>query len=211
MKTIIDISLPLTVEMPVWPGSPNFEITQVASLQKDGCNETKLMLGSHTGTHIDAPYHFIEGGVTVDCLSLDALVGRAYVLECTGVKEITSDVLQSLNVPTDVERLLLKTDNSELRTSADHNFYEDFAALTADGAQWVVSRGIKLVGIDYLSIQRFYDSNATHEILLEAGVVILEGLNLAEVSQGFFDLTCLPLNIVGAEGAPARAILRSCF
>ncbi len=208
MKKIIDISLPLTADLPVWPGSPGFELVQVASLGQDECNETKLLLGSHTGTHIDAPRHFIDGGATIDGLSLDALVGKAYVAECLGVKEISSVVLEGLAMPQDVERLLIKTDNSNLWADENNKFYKDFAALTLDGAEWLMRRGVKLVGIDYLSIQRFHDSNATHEILLGAGVVVLEGLNLADADPGTYDLTCLPLNVVGAEGSPARAILR---
>jgi len=208
VKKIIDISLSVTSELPVWPGSPAFELVRVASLAQDGFNETKLHLGSHTGTHIDAPQHFFDDGTTVDDLSLDVMVGEAYVAECPGVKELSSSVLSALTLPPGVERLLLKTDNSNLWADAGHKFCEEFVALTLDGAEWLVKRGVKLVGIDYLSIQRFQDSNATHEILLGAGVVVLEGLTLADADEGFYDLICLPLKVVGAEGAPARAVLK---
>ncbi|MBE0577393.1 MAG: cyclase family protein [Desulfuromonadales bacterium] len=207
MKKIIDISLPLIEELPVWPGSPKFELVQVSRLGFDGCNETRLSLGSHTGTHIDAPRHFVENGATVDQLSLEVLVGEAYVVECTATREISAEILERLTLPSKVERLLFKTGNSDLWSLGQKAFFEDFAALTLDGAEWLVQKGVTLVGIDYLSIQRFHDSNATHEVLLGAGVVVLEGLNLAGVTQGLYDLTCLPLYVVGAEGAPARAIL----
>lgn len=211
MKKIIDISLTLTADMPVWPGSPSFELIQTTSLGEDECNETCLKFGSHTGTHIDAPRHFVADGKTVDQIPLEILVGRAYVADCAGVKRISAEFLEKLELPSDVERLLLKTDNSQLWSVDQKKFYEDFSALTLDGAEWLVKRGVKLVGIDYLSIQRFYDSNETHIMLLDAGVIVLEGLNLTSVDQGFYDLTCLPLSVAGAEGAPARAILRSCF
>lgn len=208
MKKIIDISLPITADLPVWPGSPGFELVTVTRLEDGNCNETRLNIGSHVGTHVDAPRHFVEGGDTIDRLSLEVLVGPSYVADCKGLAEITAEVLENLELPAGTERLLLKTDNSDLWLSGQMVFYEDFSALTIDGAEWLVNHGIKLVGIDYLSVQRFHDSNVTHEVLLAAGVVLLEGLKLGEVSAGFYDLTCLPLHVVGAEGAPARAILR---
>lgn len=208
MTKIIDISLPLTADLPVWPGSPDFELVQVACLSKDNCNETRLNLGSHAGTHIDAPRHFIDDGATVDQLPLETLIGAAYVVECADVKEISGEILENLELPVDVERLLLKTGNSKFWAEGQNRFRADFAALTLDGAEWLVRRGVKLIGIDYLSIQLFHDTNATHRELLKAGVIVLEGLTLVNVHQGFYDLTCLPLHVVGAEGVPARAVLR---
>jgi len=208
-RKIIDISLPLTSDLPVWPGDPEFELVQVKQLPDDGCNETRLQLGSHTGTHIDAPRHFIYDGATLEKVPLSILIGDACVVESLGVKEISADVLNGLGIPANVVRLLLKTENSELWRSKRERFYEDFAALTLDGAEWLVERGVKLVGIDYLSVQRFRDPKTTHEVLLNAGLVLLEGLDLTSVLVGKYELICLPLRVIGAEGAPARAILRS--
>ncbi len=208
MTKIIDISLSLTADLPVWPGSRAFEVVQVACLGKDCCNETMLILNSHTGTHIDAPRHFIAGGGTVDQLPLEVLVGPAYVVECPDITEISAEVLERLALPAGTERLLLKTSNSYLWSSGEQVFQNDFAALTLDGARWLVEQRVKLVGIDYLSIQRFNDSNVTHKVLLAAGIVVLEGLSLADVKPGYYELTCLPLKVIGVEGAPARAILR---
>ncbi len=209
VKKIIDITLPLTSSLPVWPGSPGFRLEHVCRLEEGGCNETQLSLSSHCGTHIDAPRHFVADGDTIDSLSLATLVGEAYVAEFVGTKEISAEILARSDLPEKVERLLLKTDNSLLWRSPEHEFFEDFAALTPDAAEWLVQKGVRLVAIDYLSIQRFYGANVTHEILLGAGVVILEGVNLNDVAQGVYELICLPLNVIGAEGAPVRAILRS--
>jgi len=206
MKNIIDISLPLSVSLPTWPKSPGFELLPVAMFEEDGYNETMIRMGSHFGTHIDAPRHFLPNGLTVDQINLEDLIGQVYVAEVLNVKSISADTLELLSLPVGINRLLFKTLNSSLWSSTNE-FCKDFVALTLDGVQWLVDFGIKLVGIDYLSIQRFHDSNRTHEKLLGAGIIVLEGLNLAKVQQGYYELTCLPLPVVGAEGAPARVIL----
>lgn len=203
---IIDISLPLSVDLPVWPNSQGFQIRQIACCESDGYNESVLTMGTHVGTHIDAPKHFFDEGVSVDQLKIETLIGEAFVVSIDG--PLSADVLGTIDLPDKVERLLLKTSNSELWRTKQQTFFENYDAITSDGAEWLVGRGIKLVGIDYLSIQQFGDSNLTHKILLAAGVVILEGLNLSAVNDGTYELICLPLSIRGAEGAPARAILR---
>lgn len=208
LTRIVDISLPLTSTLPCWPGTPGLEVRTVAQLEERGYNETHVSLGAHVGTHVDAPSHFLESEKTVDTLPLEVLIGEAYVADVPGEPAITAAILETLVLPRDVERILFKTDNSRLWTAGDQPFREDFVALTLDGAEWLVTHGVRLVGIDYLSIQRFHDSNQTHIALLEAGVVIVEGLNLSGVVGGKCELLCLPLAIAGVEGAPARAVLR---
>lgn len=203
---IIDISMPLTDTTPVWPGSPGFAASLHLSLQRgDIANATLLRMDAHCGTHVDAPLHFDDAGPRIDELGLAPFVGSAWVADVSGHRRIDAPVLESAAIPAETERLLLQTDNSFGPRTAP--FREDFVALTADGAQWVVDRGFLLVGIDYLSIQLFTDGPETHTILLTAGVAILEGLDLAGVAGGPWTLICLPIKVVGAEAAPARAVL----
>lgn len=208
MSVFIDISLPLDNHLPTWPGDDGFSLKQVKWLDRDGCNETRVNMGSHVGTHIDAPLHFVKDGTTVEQLPLEHLIGPVHVADVGDVAEISAQTLAGLNLPADIERLLLKTRNSLLWAAGEKIFYEEFAALTLDGAEWLARRAFRLVGIDYLSIQRFHDSNATHAALLGHNIIILEGLNLAGVLPGSYELICLPLPVVGAEGAPVRAVLR---
>jgi len=205
----IDITIPLGPDIPTWPGSTGIHVTQTMCLKAgDPANVSRLDCDVHIGTHVDAPRHYLEDGDTVDQLSLDALVGPAVVAYLPGLDAITADALESIQLPGEIERLLLRTQNSDLWASKESDFRTGYTALTADAAQWVVDRGIELVGIDYLSIQRFNDSPLTHEILLKANVIVLEGLNLAHVEPGPYELICLPIPLVGAEGAPARALLQ---
>ncbi len=209
MMDIIDISLPLSGGLPHWPGDPPFEHTFVERINDENdANVSKIATGVHIGTHVDAPLHFVKGGSTVERLSLDVLVGPALVVDLPGVEAVTADVLDGLGLPEGVVRLLFRTDNSALWSNMAAGFQEDFVALTADAAEWVVEKGIQLVGVDYLSVQRFHDGPETHQILLGAGVVIVEGMDLRAVTPGPYELICLPLKIVGSEGAPARAVLR---
>lgn len=163
----------------------------------------------HTGTHVDAPYHFLGDGTdTIEKISLSQLIGRAYVLELAdGVQEINQSTLEEAEIPTRIRRLLFKTRNSKYWDQNNLNFETDFVAITSDGAQWLVEHGIKVVGVDYLSVAPFEFQEPTHKILLQSGVIIIEGLNLSEVEQGRYTLYCLPLKIEGSDGAPARAIL----
>jgi arylformamidase len=207
-QTIIDISVPLHSGMPVWPGSSEFRLTQVESLEKgDSANVSKLECEVHAGTHIDAPRHFLPEGVTTEALPLGILMGRAFVAFFPDAGAIMAEHLAGLEVPLDLERLLLRTRNSELWREGVNEFRTDYAALTPDAARWIVERGIKLVGIDYLSIERYGEGSTVHQSLLKSNVVILEGLNLSDVEPGIYNLICLPLMLVGAEGAPARAVL----
>ena len=207
---IYDISVPVRPEMPVWPGDPRPEVTQASSLTaSDAATVTRLCLGTHTGTHVDAPAHILAGGATMDNLPLDMLVGACYVAETAAWPAITAQDLEALCLPRGTTRLLLKTVNSQLWGDQDQAFRRDFAALAPDAASWLVSQGLRLVGVDYLSVEA-YDAPADHPVhrtLLAVGVVLLEGLDLRQVPAGSYTLICLPLRIAGVEGAPARAIL----
>lgn len=208
MSKIIDISVALRSDMPVWPGSVGFRLSRTQRLESgDPTNVSRLDCDVHVGTHVDAPLHFIEGGASIEQLPLEILCGPAVVADLTRADSITADDLAALSLPEDTTRLLLKTRNSAL-WERKQSFDADYVALTIDAAKWIVKRGIRLVGIDYLSVQRYYNGPETHQILLEAEVVTIEGLNLAGVAAGDYELICLPLKLVGAEGAPARTVLR---
>ena len=206
----IDISVALHPDTPKWPGTPGFRLEWLKRLENgDECNNSRLDSDVHVGTHIDAPLHFVPGGKTVEQLTLDVLIGPAWVAYLPDVEAVTAADLSALALPDGTERLLLRTRNSLLWTADERDFQQYFVALTEDAAYWLVERGVRLVGIDYLSVQRFQDGPAVHQILLGAEVVVVEGLNLAAVEAGQYELICLPLKIMGAEGAPARAILVS--
>ena len=209
MPDIIDITVPFRPDLPLWPGDPKPEVSMMKSIEGGyRCNVTRVDTGVHFGTHLDAPCHFIEGGKTVEQLDLDVLLGPCFVGEVPDVAEITPDHLDALNIPHGTTRLILKTSNSALWSQPDHPFFENYAAITPDAARWVVERGIRLIGIDYLSIQLFADEvSTTHIVLLEAGVIIVEGLDLRSVETGLYELTCLPMKIAGSDGAPVRALL----
>ena len=212
-SNLIDISLPLSRDMPIWPRSVGFRLIPTMRLEAgDSVNVSRLECDVHMGTHVDAPWHFLEDGATVERLPLDVLIGPAIVAYLPEVSTVTDNDLPDLTLPPRTKRLLLRTRNSELWEAGITEFRQDYVALTTDAARWVVDQGIRLIGVDYLSVQRFDDdSPLTHQILLEAGVIILEGLNLAGVQPGAYKLICLPIRLVGAEGAPARAILQSCL
>ena len=203
---IYDISVPLSESLPVYPGDPPMIMEPVPGKEKgDGVNVSRISMSTHFGTHIDAPLHMDNRGVSVDHLPLSLLNGRALVAEVGGTKKIGRKELERLPIKGE-ERLLLKTENSLLWSRSD--FVEDYAALTEDGADYLIGIGIMLIGIDYLSIEPFDSSGVIHRMLLDHGIVILEGLNMNEVTSGVYELLCLPLRILGGDGAPARAILR---
>jgi len=210
MPKIIDISVPMHSDMPIWPGSVSLQISRVKSLERgDPANISRLDCDIHTGTHVDAPLHFVRDGDSIDQISLDIFCGPAFIAALAQVDTITADDLTVLSLPKGIKRLLLKTRNSELWKKGEQDFNPNYVALTADAARWVVNQGIRLIGVDYLSVQRYQDSPETHKILLKAKVIIVEGLNLADVTPGWYELICLPLKLVGTEGALARAVLRS--
>ncbi len=205
---IYDISLPISESLAVWPGDSPVKIRQSSHLEKgDGNTVSKLAFGAHTGTHVDAPAHFILNGSGIDTIDLNVLVGQVLVVDALDVELLTAGVLESLSIPSDCDRILFHTRNSELWAEGYSTFNREFVAISEDGAQWLVSRGFRLVGIDYLSVAPFKNSTPTHRELLLAGIVVIEGLDLRGIQSGPYQLVCLPLRIVGIDGAPARAIL----
>ena len=207
--TIYDISPTISPSLPTWPGDPGIELAQFEAMDSGAnVNVTRISSSVHIGTHVDAPYHFLKGGSTVESLPLDVLTGPCYVTQLPdGVEAITAEVLDRTEITSDMKRVLFGTSNSHFWAKGEARFQEEFVAITEDGAEWLVERGVQLVGVDYLSVAPFNDSVPTHKTLLQAGVVIVEGLNLCNVMRGFYDLYCLPLKIAGSDGAPARAIL----
>lgn len=206
MARLIDISAKLRGAMPVWPGSVGIRVDRTLSFAAgDDVNVSRLDMDVHCGTHIEAPLHFIDGGKSLEEYPLTAFVGPAWVADIAS-SAIGERELESAGIPAGVERLLIRTHNSEWWGESGA-FRDDYAALTRDGASWIVARGIRLVGIDYLSVQLFGDPTETHRILMQGDVLILEGLDLATVEPGRYGLSCLPLRIAGVEAAPVRAVL----
>lgn len=206
---VIDISVLITPGMPVWPGDDAVELQRRSKIEEGAnANVSFFAASAHTGTHVDAPYHFLPEGNTIENLPLDALVGPVQVVQITSnIEVITAEVLEQLKIEPVVERILFKTKNSELWKNPLASFNTTFVGIDESGAKFLVEHKIKLVGIDYLSIAPYKKSRPTHEVLLGAGMVIIEGLNLAEVNAGKYTLCCLPLKLKGADGAPARAVL----
>lgn len=206
---IYDITLTISPEMPVWPGDPSVVLERIESMDAgDHVNVSRLSCSVHTGTHVDAPHHFLNDGRTVESLPLDVLCGPARVLHLDDrVDLVTAAVLEAARIPAGTLRLLLKTRNSHIWKRGERRFIEDFVAVSSDGADWLAARGVKLVGVDYLSVAPFRQSDAPHQSLLKPGIVILEGVDLSAVPAGEYELYCLPLKLSGSDGAPARAIL----
>jgi arylformamidase len=207
--TIYDISLTISPTLPTWPGDPALKLEQIVSMDQGAhANVTHISAAVHLGTHVDAPHHFLNDGRTVEQLPLSVLTGPCYVMQLPdGIDAITAEVLERMELTFDFKRILFGTSNSHWWAKGETEFQTDFVAITEDGAEWLVERGVQLVGVDYLSVAPYGDSVPTHAVLLNAGVVIVEGLNLSQISRGFYDLYCLPLKIAGSDGAPARAIL----
>lgn len=207
MSFFIEITAPLTHHIPVYRGDTPFRFRWSHRIgAKHRSNLSCLNLGSHTGTHIDAPLHFFPKGASVDKIALDSLVGNCRVAAVPHVKEILAAHLPSLS---GIQRILFKTENSSRRLLRRKQFAKDFTALSLSAAQVLVKSKIKLVGIDYLSIEKFgHLKPEVHWALLKAGIVIVEGLDLSEAPEGDSEIICLPLLVIGAEGAPARAVLR---
>ena len=209
---IYDVTVPVSNELPTWPGDPGVQIADVRILSKDGANVSGLCFGAHTGTHVDAPAHFIEGAAKVESLPLDALIGEAEVIEVPRDRLAIDEAFVTAKCSPGTTRFLFKTRNSAFWNEANPEFHNDFTYLDLDAAKKLVQQGLKLVGIDYLSIEKFgQEKHETHVALLSHGVVILEGLNLSEVPAGRYELICLPLRLRTSlgDGAPARAVLRT--
>jgi len=205
---IHDISLSISESLIVWPGDPPVSITQPQHMDRgDKATVSHLSMSAHTGTHVDAPAHFILGGSGVETLDLNVLVGPALVVEAMETDLLSADVLERLSIPPGTERVLFHTHNSDRWARGEREFSREFVAITEDGARWLAEHGVRLVGVDYMSVGPFGADAPTHRILLDAGIIPVEGLDLSDVEPGVYQLVCLPLKIVGGDGAPARAIL----
>jgi arylformamidase len=197
---IIDVSVPVRPGMVTYPGDPTVSLERAASIANgDVVNLSRLDFGVHSGTHVDAPVHFIDGAPAAETLPLDVMVGPARVLDLTAADRLDASAFDGVEL---AQRVLLKTRNSALWAS--DSFADDFLALTEDGARALIDGGVRLVGIDYLSI----GDEGAHHALLGAGVVPIEGLDLRDVDPGEYELICAPLKLVGSDGAPARVLLR---
>ena len=205
---IYDVTLTISPKLPVWPGDPPVDLQRVSKMEEgDICNVTRMNISVHTGTHVDAPYHFLPKGKTVETLDLKTLTGRAYVADLPNVDRITAADIEAAGIPPRTKRVLFKTRNSNHWAKGHTDFNTHFVAISPDGAKYLVERGVKLVGVDYLSVAAFEEPTPTHQTLLKAGVVIVEGLDLSKVAQGRYTFYCLPLKIANSDGAPARAML----
>jgi len=204
---LIDISVALERELPTWPGSRGHGTHRTMSIEAgDPANVTQLEMDVHSGTHVESSLHFLADGQPLSSVPLNELIGPAEVIVVDG-RAVTPEILAAAEIGRDTSRLLIKTANSA-RWHAEHPAFDpSYVALTEEAARWLVDRGMRLVGIDYLSIQRFEDSPETHRILMRAGIVIVEGLDLTDAAPGAYDLVCLPLRLSQAEAAPARVIL----
>ena len=204
----IDISVPLYSGMVHWPDNPAVRIERIQDQSRgDAANVSKFELGAHTGTHMDAPRHFLADGAGLDELPLDATIGPARVIPIVHPNAIHPEELEGHRLRAE-ERVLFRTRNSERCWKTDR-FVEDFVYISAAAAKYLVQRKVRTVGIDYLSVGGYvHDGVETHQILLGAGIWLIEGINLAAVKPGAYELICLPLRVVGGDGSPARAVLR---
>ena len=204
---LIDVSVPLDATLPTYPHNTPFSLEPIKRLASgDSSNVSKLHMSAHCGTHVDAPRHFFDSGPGTEALPLDLLMGRVRVIQVTSRTGIAAEDLANQDFSEDV-RILIKTRNSLLWGTPE--FRPDYIGVTESGARHLVAHGIKLVGVDYLSVEQFKTPGApAHHVLLGAGTIVIEGLNLRDVEPGIYDLCCLPLRIVGSDGAPARVVLR---
>jgi arylformamidase len=204
---LIDVTVPLDAGLPVFPGNTPFRLEPLKRIAQGGSsNVSTLHLSAHTGTHVDAPVHYIDGAPGAEALPLELLCGRTRVVEVRGRHGITAADLGAVDLSEDV-RLLIKTRNSQLWGSPE--FHADYVGVTEAAARYLVERGVKVLGVDYLSVEEFRKPGApAHHVLLGAGTIVIEGLNLLEVDPGHYEMFCLPLPIAGADGAPARVVLR---
>ena len=191
-----------------WPDNPEVEISRTLDMSRgDKCNVSKLSMGAHTGTHMDAPIHFITGGKGIDEMPPRIALGRARVIEIKDKESIKPEELSSKKIQKG-ERILFRTFNS-MRVWKSDTFVEDFVYISKEAARYLANIGIELVGVDYLSVGGYKrDSVETHQALLGAGIWIIEGLNLSQIEPGNYELVCLPIKIVGGDGAPSRALVR---
>jgi arylformamidase len=210
---IFDVSVPISAETPTYPGDPGIEIEQWASMENgDAANVTLLHFGAHTATHVDAPAHFIEGASKVDAMPLDTLIGAARVVEIPADARVIDEKTVAACRLEGATRVLFKTRNSAFWDNRASGFRTDFTYIAPDAARALARLNVRLVGIDYLSVEKFQPARfETHTVLLSRGIIIIEGLDLRDVAAGSYELICLPLKIASGsgDGAPARAVLRT--
>jgi arylformamidase len=206
---IYDISLTIQNGMVVWPGDPQVKLERIFKIEEGAnANVSKLELSVHTGTHLDAPHHFLNGAKRIDELALDILIGPVQVVRLADeVDLITAEVVEQAGIAPGVIRVIFKTRNSAYWLKTEQVFEKGFVGVSTDGAEALVKRGIRFVGIDYLSIAPYKKSRPTHEVLLKAEMIILEGVNLNGIEPGMYGLICLPPKLGGSDGSPARAVL----
>ena len=204
---LIDVSVPLDAQLATYPHNTPFTLEPIKRIAHgDSSNVSTLHMSAHTGTHVDAPRHFFDDGQGTEALSLELLIGRTRVIEVHSRAGIAATDLEAIDFSNDI-RVLIKTANSRLW--GDPEFHEDYAGVLESGAKHLVEHGIKVVGVDYLSVEKFHNPGApAHHILLGAGTIVIEGLDLRGVEPGVYDMFCLPLRVVGSDGAPARVVLR---
>ncbi len=209
---IFDITLPITNDLPVWPGDTPIDIQQTSRIgDGDNTNVSKIQFSVHSGTHIDAPFHFIESGISIDKIPVSKLIGKVYVIEIdNSINLITAEVLKAHPTRQKWEitkKILFKTRNSSNWKLSTNEFQRDYVGIDTSAAEYLTDFNFDLIGIDYLSIAAFDDTIKPHQILLGEECVLLEGVNLENIKQGFYEIYCLPMLIHGSDGAPARAIL----
>jgi arylformamidase len=204
---LIDVSVPLDAILPTYPGNTPYSLEAMKRIaQGDSSNVSTIHMSAHSGTHVDAPRHYFDAGSAVDALPLEMLVGRARVIEISTRGGVGVDELAGADLSEEI-RVLIKTPNSRFWGSAE--FRKDYAGLREEGARFLLDHGIKVVGVDYLSVDEFKKPGApAHRVLLGGGVIVIEGLNLRDVEPGVYEMLCLPLLAVGADAAPARVVLR---
>lgn len=206
---IIDITIPLSNETPVWEGETGITILRSANLDEGGeYNVSRCEFGLHSGTHIDAPFHVMASGTTIDAIPLEKMIGTVQIVKVpSGVKVMDAVCLKGLKIDPSIKRVIFKTTNSQFWDQRPLKFNRGFVALDTSGAEYLLPMNMKLIGIDYFSISSFHDLRKPHEILLAEKIVLLENADLRQVEPGIYQLFCLPLKVIGTDGAPVRAIL----
>lgn len=204
---LIDVSVSIDSSLATYPGNTPFTLEAIKRRARgDSSNVSTLHMSAHAGTHVDAPRHFFDDGGGVETLPLEMLCGRTRVIELTTRRSVTAEDLAPFDLSEDV-RLLLKTHNSRLWGAPE--FHTDFIGVSEGGARFLVDRGVKVLGVDYLSVEPYKTPGApAHHVLLGGGTIVIEGLNLRDVDPGIYEMFCLPLPVVGSDGAPARVVLR---
>jgi arylformamidase len=209
MSPMIDVTRPIRPDMLTYPGDPIVSVERISDLHSgDPSNLSIISMSTHTGTHVDPPIHFVEGGATIDQVPLDTLVGEALVVDMRGVAMIGTAELDTLELPAGVERLLFLTDWSASWAEPSPIFSDIATCVSMQGAEWLIARGVRLVGTDFISIERADDPLfPVHRALLGANIAIVEGLDLRGVTEGGYTMWCLPLKIHDGDGGPARVVL----